>query len=296
MTRPSTSPPRPLTAVVRGHAERLRRAGVVSPDADALALAAHATGLGRHAVRTATADDVPAAALDRLSWLVERRAAREPLQLITGETGFRTITVACRAGVFVPRPETEVLAGLAIGLLEERAGHGPAVPVVVEPCTGTGAVACAIATEVPSTRVVATDVNPDAVALARSNAARLGVDVDVRHGDLLAPLPDDLRGRVDLLVANPPYLTPAEVAASEPEVTGYDPIDALVGGVDGNAVVQRLFDEGREWVASGGALVVEVGDARAVESAARALAAGWCDVRVAADLAGRQRFVTGRRA
>lgn len=290
MERPTTSPTRPLSAVVREHAARLEAAGVPSPHADALALTAHATGLRPDAVRTAAVDRLSPGVLDRLEWLVERRAAREPLQLITRETGFRTVTITCRPGVFVPRPETEVLAGLAV----ERA-RAAGQPIVVEPCTGTGAVACAIAAEVPGARVVATDLNPDAVVLAGENAERLGLEVDVRHGDLLSPLPGDLQGGVDVLVSNPPYLTPSEVAASEPEVMVYDPLDALVGGFDGNAVVQRLLDEGMDWLRPGGWILVEIADVRGAETAARAVAARWRDVEVVADLTGRDRVVAGRR-
>lgn len=285
-----TVAPATLADVVAGHAARLREAGVPTPDVDALVLAAHATGLPRHAVRTAPAAALPAGALERLGWLVGRRAAREPLQLVTGEAGFRTITVACRAGVFVPRPETEVLAGLAVDAVRDRERA-----VVVEPCTGTGAVALSVAAEVPGASVVATDTNPDAVALARENAARLGLDVDVRLGDLLAPLPDGLRGAVDVVVANPPYLTPAEVAACEPEVARFDPVDALVGGADGDAVVTRLLAEALPWVRPGGRLLLEVADVRARSTAARALACGWRDVRVHDDLAGRERVVSAVR-
>ncbi len=249
-------------------AGRLRDAEVPDPDTDARLLVRHASPEG-------------------LAELVARREAREPLQLILGAVGFRYSDLEVRPGVFIPRPETEVLAGEAI----ERVGEGA---VVVEPCTGSGAVAIAVATESPAGAVHATDSSPHAVDLARRNAAAVGAEISVREGDLLSPLPSALLGRVDVLVANPPYVATAEVAGLEPEVADWDPRDALVSGPTGHEVTDRLIAQGRRWLAPEGWLLLEVAAPRAEATARRAEAAGYEAVGVIEDLTGRERIVRAR--
>lgn len=284
MTAPARDRTQPVMDLVRRHAARLTRAGVPSPDHDASALAAHVLELAPSDLRITTTTDVTQTHLDRLAALVERRAERVPLQHLTGAAGFRTITLACRPGVFVPRPETEVLAGLAIEAV------GPS-PLVVEPCTGTGAVALSIATEVPQATVIATDRAPEAVELARCNAERLGLDVEVLHGDLLEPVDPALRRRVDVLVANPPYLTPSELDACDPEVRQHDPEGALVAGPTGHEITDRLIAAAPAWLRPGGTVLLEVAEARAAQVADRMRTAGLVDVAVVDDLTGRERIV-----
>jgi release factor glutamine methyltransferase len=220
---------------------------------------------------------------------MERRVGREPLQLIVGSVGFRYLEVEVRAGVFIPRPETEVLAGEAIARV-------PAGGVVVEPCTGTGAVACAVATESRAARVVATDVAPAAVALATANAARCGASsVEVVHGDLLDPVDPALRGAVDVLVSNPPYVAAGETAGLEPEVTAWDPPEALVSGPTGHEVTDRLIAAAGHWLRPGGWLLLEVADTRAGATARRCADAGLADATALEDLTGRPRIVRARR-
>lgn len=235
----------------------------------------------------------------RLETLVRRRLAGEPLQLLLGRWPFRTVELALEAGVFVPRPETEVVAGLAIDHVR-RLGR-PAL--AAEPCTGSGAISCALVAEVAGIEVVATDLDARAVALARRNLAevrdRSGAvarrsRAEVHLGDLLDPLPEQLRGRLDLLVANPPYLPVADRSQLAREVVAHDPAAALFGGVDGHEVVDRLVAEAGRWLAPGGLLVVEIDDRRGPEVVARARAAGWDEVRVAPDLAGRDRALLAR--
>ena len=190
-----------------------------------------------------------------------------------------------RPGVFVPRPETEILVDVALEALGAAEG-----PVVVDVGTGTGAVALAMKDERPGAKVLATDLSPDAVELARANALRLGLEVDVREGYLLDPLPHELRGWVDLVVSNPPYVRPEEYADLPQEVRA-DPMLALIGGIE---VYERLAAEALRWLRDGGILAVEIaaGDGPEVE---RALEPAFMDVRVRADLAGRDRVVVGRR-
>ena len=214
-----------------------------------------------------------------------QRCTGTPLQHLTGEQGFRRIVVEVRPGVFVPRPETEVLVGLALDAVA-----GIEDPVVVDVGTGTGAIALAVKDERPDATVYATDGSAEALELAASNARRLGLDVHLLEGDLLAPLPDELRGWVDLVVSNPPYLTSNEYADLPPEVEA-DPEFALLGGPD---VYERLAAEALRWLRDGGVLAVETGASQG-RALADALSRSFMDVRVEPDLAGRDRVVLARR-
>jgi release factor glutamine methyltransferase len=232
-------------------------------------------------------DRLPAGAAVRLDALAERRAAREPLQLLLASVGFRWLELSVRPGVFIPRPETELLAGEAIA-------RTPPGGVVLEPCTGSGAVACAVAQESDARLVVATDRSPEAVAAARDNAARSGVAVTVLEGHLLDPVPAELRGVADVLVANPPYLAVDELARTEPEVRDWDPAAALVAGPTGHELSDALIALAPAWLRPGGWLLLEVDSSRARAAARRCLRAGLRAASVLPDLAGRDRIVVAR--
>jgi release factor glutamine methyltransferase len=216
-----------------------------------------------------------------------RRCTGTPVQHLTGKQSFRRLELEVRPGVFVPRPETEVLVDAALDAIA-----GVEHPRVVDVGTGTGAVALSIASESPRAAVWATDLSPEAVDLARANAERLGLDVTTVHGDLLETLPRELQGTIDLVVSNPPYVAPEELESLPPEVLA-DPELALFGGT---GVHRRLVDESRSWLRHGGRLVVEIGAEQGEEVATIFRAGGFDDVRVVPDLAGRDRVVTGRRA
>ena len=278
--------------------ERLEAAGVPTPDVDARLL------LDVMEERFGTLDGCPSGVLDAM---VERREAREPLQVILGRTTFRWVDLEVERGVFVQRPETEVVAGLAID-----ACAGIDQPLVVEPCTGTGAITCALLTEVPGVKVLATDVSEAAVTVAQRNVTRTlageasppdwqprgGADAEVLRGHLLDPLRQlgtGVLGNVDVLVSNPPYLPAADVDAMEPEVAGHDPHGALFGGDDGHEVVEELLHEAAVWLRPGGTVILEIDDRRGADAAASAEAAGLVDVRVEQDLTGRDRAVVASR-
>lgn len=270
------------------HVATLVTAGVPSPRVDVRLLAEHV------AARGGSGGDLAA--------LVARRARREPLQLLVGEAWFRHVRVACEPGVFIPRPETEVVAGVAIDAL--RALRRPTR--VLEPCTGTGAITCALVTEVPDATVVATELDATAADLAARNVAAAlagdaghpaapGATAEVRRGSLLAPVDRAWRGTVDALVANPPYLPASDVGTWQPEVGDHDPHAALVGGRDGHEVVAALLREATSWLRPGALVVVEIDDRRGAAAVAAATAAGLVDVELVSDLTGRDRAVTGRR-
>jgi release factor glutamine methyltransferase len=293
--------------VIEDVADRLADAGVPSPQVDAQRIVEH--------VEDRFGGELSGCPAHVLDALVSRRAQREPLQHVVGRTWFRNVEVACRPGVFVPRPETEIVAGAAI--TAARAGTDR---VVVDLCTGTGVVALAVASEVPDATVVAVDASVDAVALARDNVATVadaapprpwrpggwlapGSRVEVAHGDLFAPLDPARRGRVDVVVANPPYLPARDRSGWAPEVADHDPDAALVAGPDGFEVVRAILDDARVWLRDGGTVVMEIDERRGFDAQALATAAGYHDVRLVPDLTGRDRAVVatwsgsgGRRA
>ena len=211
-----------------------------------------------------------------------RRCAGSPLQHVTGDQPFRSITLRVRPGVFIPRPETEIVVDAALEAIE-----GVASPVVVDVGTGTGAIALSVKAERPNARVFATDVSEEAVALARENADALGLGVRVLQGDALEPFPSDARASV--IVSNPPYVTFDEYGALPPEVRA-DPEGALVGGTELHA---RLAAESPSRLARGGWLVLEIGSTQGAE-VAELLREAFDDVEVLQDLAGRDRVVRGR--
>lgn len=270
--------------VLRRATEYLNRHGVERPRENAEVLLMSILGTDRAGLFSRT-EALGAAEARMFGRALCQRCAGTPLQHLTGEQPFRRITVRVRPGVFVPRPETEVLVGTALAAVGDVED-----PVVVDVGTGTGAVALSIKHERPDAGVFATDRSPEAVELARENAERLGLDVAVLEGDLLDPLPDDLRGWVDLVVSNPPYVAPDDVADLPPEVRA-DPPLALVGGQE---VYERLAEQAARWLRDGGVLAVEV-DARRGKEVADLLAETFMDVRIESDLAGRDRVVVGRR-
>lgn len=217
---------------------------------------------------------------------VKRRATGEPLQYVTGEVGFRHLIVKVRPGVLIPRPETEVLVDVALDDLTAGA-------LVVDLCTGSGAVALSIAQERPDVRVIATDILALAVEVARMNAERLALSerVQIHEGDLFDAVPNEVLGEVDLVVANPPYIPSVDVPDLPTEVAGYEPHIALNGGPDGLDVARRIWRESPRWLKAGGRIALEL-DSRYVSHAASEVVESYEEVRVVPDLAGRDRVLT----
>ena len=273
-----------------GYFERI---GVDGPRRSAEWLLSASTGLSR--VELYAHHDRPLTLGERAAFRagIERRAAGEPLQYVTGEMPFRHLVLQVRPGVFIPRPETEVLVDAVLEFLD---GSGVEETLVVDLCTGSGAVAISAAYERAGVRVHATEVVPDTAEVARSNAERAGVAdrVTIGVGDLFAPLPKKLRGHVDVVVANPPYVPTADLAGLPAEVASREPRVALDGGADGLDTVRRIVDEAREWLRPGGLLAMET-DASHAKDAADLMSSWYEGVVVRQDLAGRDRIALGTR-
>lgn len=225
--------------------------------------------------------------------MVERRVSGEPLQYVLGRWGFRTLDLLVDARVLIPRPETEDVAGLAID--EVRRLERPAV--VADLGTGSGAIALSVAAECwPDVEVWATDASADALAVASANLAGLGrraAVVRLVEGDWFAALGPGLRGRVDVVISNPPYVpASAELPAA---VRDWEPTDALVPGPSGLEAIERIVGEAPEWLGAGALLVVEIGEEQGPASQRLAAAAGLTQIEVHLDLAGRPRALTARR-
>lgn len=275
-----------VRAAVRAAAARLAEAGVPSPQFDAEALAAHALGVDRRELLAVT-DLGPARAV--LASYVQRRVAREPLQHITGAAYFRHLTLAVGPGVFVPRPETEVVAEAAIDAATAAAGL-PA-PRIVDLCTGSGAIALAVAGEVAGARVHAVEADQAAFGWAVRNCA--GSDIDLRLGDMATAFPE-LDGTVDVVVSNPPYI-PLGAHIRDTEVAEHDPAPALWSGADGLDAIRVVERVAARLLRPGGAVVVEHADLQGSSAPAVFRTAGrWSDVRDHRDLSGRDRYLTAR--
>jgi release factor glutamine methyltransferase len=215
-----------------------------------------------------------------------RRCTGTPLQHITGEQGFRHLILRVRPGVFIPRPETESVVDVAL-----RVMNGAEMPLVADVCTGSGAIALSIARERRGARVWGTDASAEALALAEENAGALGLAATFLLGDMLDPLPSELRGSLDLVVGNPPYVPRDREAALPVEVLA-DPEDALFGGPE---VYEKLAAQAFEWLRPGGHLVVEIDDEAGRQVSGIVTRAGFADAAVHPDLAGRDRVVAARR-
>jgi release factor glutamine methyltransferase len=249
---------------------------------DAEILVAHVAGLRRSELYSSN-DELTDAQLDRLKMLVDRRRKREPLAYVLGEWGFRRLTLEVDPRVLVPRPETEVLVECCLEHLRDLAE-----PRVLDIGAGSGAIALAIADEHPGARVLAVDRSADALEVARRNLGRTGVNgrVELRQGDLLA----GITGSFDLVVSNPPYVSPEEYEGLQPEIRLYEPSEALVGVGVGTEIAR----EARGVLETGGWLVLECGDGHARALASDFEELGYRDVGRALDLAGRERIVEGR--
>lgn len=282
--------PVPFRPALQQAVTLLAAAGVESPRWDAEQLAAHVLGVSRTSLPVVPNFD--SAQHAEFLALVARRAGREPLQYIVGTVGFRYIELAVGPGVFVPRPETESVAGAAID-----AARVMRADVVVDLCAGSGAVALSVAHEVKNAVVHAVEVDPGALEWLRRNASarvRAGdTEVVIHEADVAHAVPE-LDGTVDVVVSNPPYVALDELVHVEPEVRDHDPVRALVAGPDGLDVIRQVERTAHRLLRTGGVVVVEHSD-RQGESAPAVFGVGWDRVEDHRDLAGRPRYLTAEK-
>ena len=272
---------------------KLEAAGVVTPEADTDLLIGSVLDLSRGEVQAKAIVDLELtnSQVDELTNLLDRRAAREPLQHITGVAYFRSLSLSVGPGVFVPRPETEQVAQYAIDALRAVPAESP---IAVDLGTGSGAIAFAMATEIPNSRVYAVEISADAFAWTSRNRERTGAtNATLMLGDLASAFPE-LDGTVDVVISNPPYI-PNEAIPRDIEVQLHDPATALYGGPDGLDVVRQVSTTAQRLLHSGGTLVIEHGELQGAEIAALLRDDGWTAVATHRDLLGRDRATTALR-
>jgi len=268
--------------IERETARRLEAKGLPTAAVDAKLIVAHVLGVSPSGLALERRRVLTTAEQERVSVLAARRAAREPLQYIVGEWGFRRLTLTVDDRALIPRPETETVVERCLALLEGRDA-----PRVLDVGTGSGAIALAIADEHPGARVTGIDVSAEALSLARENSARTGVAIELLEIDLLSGLPG---ADWDLVVSNPPYVRPDEATGLAPEVVDWEPHVALFDA----GHTETLVRAAAAVLATGGALVLESYDERARAVADLLSRSGFSDVAVTRDLAGRDRVVEGR--
>jgi len=271
----------------------LSAAGIRNARVDAELLVGHVLGLSRGGVqaKSITGSGLSGTDAVAIAALVERRAAREPLQHITGVAAFRQLELAVGPGVFVPRPETETVVQFAIDALASTASPEP---VGVDLGTGSGAIALAMATEVPHARVYGVEVSPLAFVWTRQNFRTVGApNATPVLVDLADALPE-LDGTVDVVISNPPYI-PVGAIPRDPEVRLFDPEIALYGGEDGLDIVRQVSVTARRLLRRGGTLVLEHGEVQSADIAALLEADGWTAIAHHRDLLGRDRATTALR-
>lgn len=291
-TVPAPAPPS-VADVVRDTARRFGGAGVPDPQVDAELLVAHVLDSSRGGVQAAAirGDRMPPPAVAALAPLVDRRCAREPLQHLTGLAPFRSLELAVGPGVFVPRPETEMVAQLAIDALRSVASESP---IAVDLGTGSGAIALAMATEVSRARVFAAENSVDAYIWTKQNVARIGAhNVTLAFIDLADAFPE-LDGTVSVVASNPPYV-PDDAIPRDPEVRLFDPPAALYGGPDGLDAVRQLSRVGLRLAHPGGSIVIEHGEWQGAAIRDILTADGWRAAATHPDLTARDRATTAVR-
>ena len=263
----------------------MRAAGLEAAEREGDWILEAATGLDRTRYAAET-QEIEASVQVRAFELAARRAGGEPLQYVTGVAGFRRLELAVGPGVFIPRPETEGVAGRVIEKLPENG-------IAVEIGTGSGAIALAIADERPAARVIGTDISDDALEWARLNRDVLGLDVELIRCDLFEALPNDLRGSVDVVVANPPYISEHERNALPKEVVDHEPGVALFASRDGLEIFERIAVGARGWLRPGGSFLSEIGDRQGTTVTRLLEFLGYSNVVIRPDLVGRPRIAEG---
>ncbi|HEX2387266.1 MAG TPA: peptide chain release factor N(5)-glutamine methyltransferase [Candidatus Binatia bacterium] len=279
-----------ISSALRDAATRLTAARIVSAGLDAEILLAFALGIERGRVYMNGDRALVGAALARFRALVSRRADGEPVSYIIGRREFWSLDFIVTPAVLTPRPETELLVEAALKLVAANSS-----PRILELGTGSGAIAVALAKEIPGAQIVATDISTDALKVARENARRHGVEnrISFVAGDLFDAV---AQMTFDAIASNPPYIRDADIAALPRDVRGFEPLISLDGGADGMDFYRRIAREAPRYLNARGFIAVEIGACMGANVARLFAAAGFADVRVEKDLAGLERVVSARAA
>lgn len=275
-----------LAKAIADATENLLAAGVLSPAVDAEEIACHVLGVTRSDLVKLKLEDfeLSQAKAEDFSNFVKRRASREPLQHLTGVANFRKLNLEVGPGVFIPRPETELLVDFALELLGDTEQ-----PKIVDLCSGSGAIAIALATEKLESEVFAVEASKEAAVYLKANFAKYGLAAgNIRIGDLGLEL-SDFEESFDLVASNPPYI-PADAVPIYEEVRLYDPALALYGGEDGLDVIRKISVKALELLKPGGHLVMEHGENQAGVIGELLLADGWVNVTTRKDFTGKDRL------
>ena len=267
---------------------KLKEAGVISATVDAELITCFCLGISRSelSLMVATNQEFPQESLDKFQLALARRVARQPLQHITGTAPFRHLELNVGPGVFTPRPETEQVVGFAMEKITNFQS-----PLIVDLCSGSGAIAISLATEIPESKVFAVEKSEEAFGYLLQNAASYGlVDYYLRNEDLQNSL-SELDGKVDLVISNPPYI-PNDAIPMDLEVQLHEPSMSLYGGVDGLDVIRQISIRAKKLLKSGGLLVLEHADSQSNAIGKLLLAGGWLEIEARADLAGKERMIS----
>ena len=279
--------------------DRFERAGIETAQIDARRVVEEITGVQPSGVHGVLGDCVTTKAMARFDELVARRVQGEPLQYVLGRWGFRTLDLMVDQRVLIPRPETEIVAGLAIDEVRKKKSRAESgtegFVTVADLGTGSGAIALSVAVECKGCRVYATDVSADALAVARANLAGIGsaaTSVSLHHGDWFEALPDELRGTLDVVVSNPPYVAQSEALPAV--VADWEPATALWAKSEGFADLRGIVTEAPQWLAPRGVIVLEMSPAQTSRVQRWCRDLGW-QATIHPDLNGRPRAVVARR-
>lgn len=276
-----------IQAALEQARQTFEKAGIESAAADAELLLAYLLGISRGELQARALSETVFSEEADYQKLVSARAQRVPLQHLTGVAHFRRISLKVGPGVFIPRPETEVVTEIAITALHATASQSP---IAVDLATGSGAIALSLAHEVPNAKIFAVELSEAAIQYTRLNFAELAPDAVLVQGDLACAF-HNLDGTVDVVVSNPPYI-PIDMVPIYPEVHLFDPSIALYGGDDGLSVIRKVEETARRLLRSGGTLVIEHGDSQGESVRQLLLGSGWTQIRTHKDLVGRDRATT----
>ena len=277
-----------ISALLQQSAAQLSQAGVLSPEVDSELLAAHCLGITRSELGVAIAlnSEFPEEKIGAFSDGVSRRANREPLQHITGLAAFRHLELSVGKGVFTPRPETEQVVSFA---MEKIASFEH--PVVVDLCSGSGAIALSFATERPGAKVFAVEKSKEAFEFLKHNSNKYGLGLGQLSNVDLQDCLTEMESVADLVISNPPYI-PNEAIPVDLEVQLHEPAISLYGGVDGLDVIRQILSKAKQLLRTGGLLVLEHADTQALSIRELLLAEGWINVNSRKDLAGKDRMIS----